>query len=503
MKLPKIRPMLSSLPITVLLILGAALRLRQYLTGRSLWLDEAMLALNIVNRDLAGMFQPLDMNQGAPVGYLLVVKLFNILLGRNELVLRLFPFLAGLASLWLFALLLKGTTRNQAGLLITLAAFAVNPQLVYYASESKQYMVDVAVALASLLLALPVFRPRPNNRDFVVLGAAGILGMWFSHPALFVLAGIGLTLFIQALGRRDFKSLRPIILTGSAWAVNFAALYLINLRQLQGNSFFKEYWAGAFPPSPPWSDLGWYVDFLRESVHQQFDIPYAFPVVCLCLVAGWYALWRERHPLALTIGLTSLFTFLAAVFKLYPVQGRLALFLLPLGILLLGKAVDLVHTAFSGNRIAGNFVTIALGLLILAQPFITSAQYFITPKYYEHIRPYMDYLSAMRKADDAFFVTYWAEPAFRFYAPFYKLKDVQYATSQREDYSKPEQLAARIDPLIGKKRVWVLFSHVYEQDGFNEMDFMLAHLDEVGKQVRQLRIPDTSVFLYLYDLSEN
>ena len=76
-----------------LLLLGALLRLRQYLTGRSLWVDEAMLALNIVNRDFWGLLQPLDYDQGAPIGFLLVEKLFNSILGKHEFVLRLFPLL--------------------------------------------------------------------------------------------------------------------------------------------------------------------------------------------------------------------------------------------------------------------------------------------------------------------------------------------------------------------------------------------------------------------------
>ena len=88
----------------LLLLTGMLLRIRQYLTGRSLWVDEAMLALNIVERDFAGMFKPLDYDQGAPLGFLLVEKVFNLLLGKHELALRLFPLLAGLASLGLFYL---------------------------------------------------------------------------------------------------------------------------------------------------------------------------------------------------------------------------------------------------------------------------------------------------------------------------------------------------------------------------------------------------------------
>src|SRR5512143_3859115 len=98
--------------LAMLILVGVMLRLRQYLTDRSLWVDEAMLALNIVNRSFAELFKPLDYNQGAPIGFLLVEKSLDSIIGRNELVLRLFPLLAGLCSLWLFYLLLKRTVHG-------------------------------------------------------------------------------------------------------------------------------------------------------------------------------------------------------------------------------------------------------------------------------------------------------------------------------------------------------------------------------------------------------
>src|SRR5215831_4593695 len=115
----------ENISIALILLVGIVFRLRQYLINRSLWADEAMLALNIVNRNFAGMFQPLDFNQGAPIGFLLVEKFFNTLLGRNELVLRLLPIIAGLAALWLFYILLKRVT-SGAGLLVALRLFALN-----------------------------------------------------------------------------------------------------------------------------------------------------------------------------------------------------------------------------------------------------------------------------------------------------------------------------------------------------------------------------------------
>jgi hypothetical protein len=58
----------------VLLGLGIAVRVRDWLYGRCLWVDEAMLALNLMQRDFAGLLAPLDQHQMAPPGYVWAVK---------------------------------------------------------------------------------------------------------------------------------------------------------------------------------------------------------------------------------------------------------------------------------------------------------------------------------------------------------------------------------------------------------------------------------------------
>ena len=248
----------------LLILTGAGLRLRQYLTGRSLWADEAMLALNLVDRSFAGMFQPLAYDQGAPIGFLLVEKLFNTVLGKHEFALRLFPLLVGLISLWLFYLLLTRVTQG-AGLLVSLALFALNPRLIYYSSEVKQYILDVAVTILLLLIAAPVFHTSHQRKGYFWLTLAGMIALWFSHPALFVLAGIGLALVIVTLRRRDYSNLKFVIGIGVVWVLEIAFLYLLILKDLSQNAYMREYWQGAFLPVPPWSDPGWFSRFPDRS----------------------------------------------------------------------------------------------------------------------------------------------------------------------------------------------------------------------------------------------
>ncbi|HAE59165.1 MAG TPA: hypothetical protein DCG54_06560, partial [Anaerolineae bacterium] len=101
------KPNWSDLTAALLIGMGLVLRLRQYLSGRSLWLDEAMLALNIVERDFWGLLKPLDYDQGAPLGFLLLEKLTISLLGNGELTLRLPSVIAGCLALVFFYLLLR------------------------------------------------------------------------------------------------------------------------------------------------------------------------------------------------------------------------------------------------------------------------------------------------------------------------------------------------------------------------------------------------------------
>lgn len=486
--------------VVLLFLAGSLLRLRQYLAGRSLWADEAMLALNIVNRNFGELLRPLDYDQGAPIGFLIVEKFFNSILGKNELALRLFPLLMGLASLWLFYLLLKRILASRAGLLTGLALFVFNPRLIYYSSEVKQYILDVAVTIALLLIAAPAFDASPRKKDFAWLALGGMIALWFSHPALFVLAGVGLALVVIHLRRRDTENLPSIIGMGVLWVLNVGFLYLLILDDLSRNTYMREYWQGAFLPLPPWSDPDWFMRSIHENIGIQFGIPYAVLFVFGLMLAGWVVLIRQSRSYGIAIACIFLVTMTASALQLYPVFERMILFLVPVGIILLGKAVEGLYLGLQKYRFPGVSAVVLLAGFLVFGSLVTSIQSYITPKYFEHIRPTMEHLRDSWKEGDALFVSYGALPAFRYYAPFYGLEGIAYEYGQRQDYRDPQNILRRLDPLRGQPRVWILLTHVYEKGNFNERDFILNGLDQAWEKRREFRMPGTSVFLYLYDM---
>lgn len=486
--------------IAIVFLAGVILRVCQYLTGRSLWLDEAMLALNIVNRGFADLFKPLEYDQGAPIGFLLVEKIFNLFLGRNEYALRLFPLILGLLSLWMFYLLLKRFTRGTS-LILVLALFAFNPRLIYYSSEVKQYIADVFVAIVLLLIAVRYFE-RPSRKGLGILTIAGLLALWLSHPSLFILAGIGSTLFLHLFQKRDFASLRLVTGMGASWLANMSLLYALTLADLQNNAFMKEYWREAFAPMPPWSNIGWYWDAFRANADSLLAVTFAPLLLLLLMAAGFAVLYKQKRHAAAIIAWMMVFTLLASSLLLYPSLERMALFLLPVMLLLVGAALDFIVQSFRGRLAISTAITLLAGIYLFYGALPLTLEQFVSPKYFEHIRPTMAYLREAWREGDKLYVSYGAAPAFEYYAPMYGLEDVDFVAGERDDYEDPARMIQRLETQKGQDRVWVLFSHVYERSGFNEHDFLVDHLRENGTRRRAFVEPGTSVYLYLYDLNE-
>jgi predicted membrane-bound mannosyltransferase len=180
----------------IVLVTGVLLRIMHYLSNRSLWLDEAMLARNILDRDLFDLLRPLDYNQGAPPLFLLLVDAATVLFGSTELTLRLVPVVAAVAGLFLFFLIAK-VYIDKRYLPVQMCIFAFSYPLVYYSQEVKQYSMDVAVALAlSYAFMRLVASDKAPKAHIAVLGVGGGIAVWLSHPAVFVLAGIGVSLLV-------------------------------------------------------------------------------------------------------------------------------------------------------------------------------------------------------------------------------------------------------------------------------------------------------------------
>lgn len=361
-------------------VCGGMFRLYEYFAGRSLWLDEASIALNILRRGYLDLLTPLQYRQAAPVGWLWAEKLATQLFGPSEVALRLIPFLAGIACLPIVYQIGREIQVGNRGKVIGLFAmvlFAFSPKLIYYASEVKQYSSDALCACLVLWSSLRVINERKHAWRVAFITFP--LCLIFSHPSLFTLGGAMLTLIFWAVKRVEpfaitNPTIKKLVMLAGLLLVVFFGLYFLNFRALQHHPTQAQFWerAGAFlskgnPVSALFNKTVAFFRFWTEDLALWVISACIFGVSVNVYKRNWLELGFLLAPFVLVV--------IAAYLKIYPFAGRLLLFLTPamcvlfgyLGLFILERLVRaLKHAKSQEIPLISNllvwFVVVALGI---------------------------------------------------------------------------------------------------------------------------------------------
>jgi len=308
---------------------GIAVRIYIYVKNRSLWLDEALLAENIVARNWATLLtSPLINGQSAPVLYVVAVKAICSVLGYEEFSLRAFSLISFLGLLiceWF--LLRKVLHVDDIKTVFVLMITTVVPCYVYYSNELKPYMSDAFfVVLAFLLYGF--YTQNKISLKILTVFYALILG--FSTPSVFFIGGILATEFLAAVFARDKKRIIHVSISGLCIAALFGLYYYWWMLPALGG--MDSYWNSSSDKS-------------------QFN---AFFIVVVILLYFLYLLHAEEK-LYLKI-----FTLISYMLVLYFCPPAVYF----IGVIL---AIELLASAFAKDR--RRFVSILAATLLVAAVF--------------------------------------------------------------------------------------------------------------------------------------
>ncbi|NBC10769.1 MAG: hypothetical protein GVY24_03420, partial [Planctomycetes bacterium] len=328
-------PRVTVAAITALVLLGVATRLAQFVFGRSLWLDELLLALNIESRGFGGLLEPLDYGQFAPVGFLWTTKAAVLALGPGEQAYRLVAFAAGVGALLLFVPLVRRLA-SPAGCVLGVGLFACLPRLVFYSSELKQYSVGLFAVTLVLLLTVWLWESDRAWWRWLLLAVAGVVLQFFSLTVIFALGASAMVVTLDQLWRRQWRGAAAGTVIGLAWAGQFVGLYLLFYRYGSESGLLNTYWAGAFMPRPiasmdtaKWLIESWYQIIPTEDGRgggEGLQVHRYSGVLGLLMLAGLFEVYR-RSPRLLALLLVPLaLLLLAAGVQAYPIFSRLVLF---------------------------------------------------------------------------------------------------------------------------------------------------------------------------------
>ena len=502
------RPRVVRLLIGACLAIGVVLRAWQFLANVSLWKDELPVGTAIIDIDLVALLtQPLPNDQVAPKGFLLIEKLAVMTLGSGDLVLRLFPFACGVLALFAFAAIALKVLKDVGAVAAT-AMFATAVPLIHFGAQSKQYSVDVCVAIVLWLLATVLCAAPVTSKRAWGLGLTGAVLAWLSQTAVFVLAGIGIVFAWWALSNRNLR--RPVAVVVALWSVSAFAVTAAGFASMTPETveYMHRYWALGFAPDRLSTELStfWPLDRLlglisdgvrtQGTVQASFGYPVA-EVYALLASAGSVLLWLRNRSIALLLLAPIAVALGAALARQYPFADRQILFLTPAIVLGIASSIQALSLYVSSRTRLGGYVAAAVLLLPTLSPVVR-----VLPPYQsENMKPVLSFVQAHLKAGDAVYVFYRGAAAYTYYADQYDLRSAEHVIGGC--YADVRDYMRELDRFRGRTRVWVVESAVgTRRIGLQEV---LAYLRRIGTQVDEYRVAphtigrvrdDAGVFLF-------
>ncbi|WP_309397387.1 glycosyltransferase family 39 protein [Cerasicoccus maritimus] len=440
---------------------GALLRLRQLLAIRSLWCDETMLAMNLYAKSFQElMFSPLDFDQLAPVGYLVLGKLSVILFGPNELGFRMPAFIFGVCSLPLAYLLGRSAFKSAWSALCFTSLIALSPILVYYSNEVKPYELDAFFALLNLYAYQCYCADKLRPWALWAIGAASLL---FSFPACFVLAAIGALEFLRNIRQGKRQPAIHAAVISSCWLITFAAIYAVFIRGSHNSDYMQDYWQSGFMPHAPGQAIPWLGESLLGLSHLSLfqDRPNGLKssldwfnwsnLTALTLIAiGLACGFRSKQRPLVAIALAAAIMIGASAVELYPFRNRMLLGLTPLVYLALTSGLDYCLCA---PRKTLRWVGIAYSSALLGLLALSAAWTAIRPTQHQDIKAVMAYIQAHAEPGDQIAVSRWSYLTYFYYSPVYELSNPP--DIKVRSYPEAKQFMAEQAP---SGRIWFLFS---------------------------------------------
>lgn len=212
------------------LTLGAAALRFATLGAQSYHHDEVVTASRVLRSDFVHAMEAVGFSESAPPLYYALAWVWTQIGGTDELGLRSLSALAGVVTVPV-AYLLGAELRDRCAGLLAAALVAVNPMLLWYSQEARDYALLVLLtALAALYFVRALRRDVPGamhrygpvspgtstgRRDLVLWGVFSALALATHYFAVFPIA-LEAAWLLYRRGRRTWAGLWIVVVTGLA-----------------------------------------------------------------------------------------------------------------------------------------------------------------------------------------------------------------------------------------------------------------------------------------------
>jgi hypothetical protein len=250
---PRVQRAAYRVALAVLIVVGVYFRSRRYwFDPLGLWVDEATWGIRLITG-------PLTKLEFRPIGYMALTKLV-VTLHSDERTLRLWSYLAGLASLPITADLARYLFKSRLVRVLCLAVVAYNPLLIDMAREFKPYSLEFCVHLGLVWLFVR-WQARHSRAWLGALLVASVLAFPLAYNIVFLLPSIFTVLGYTLLRAKAYRALLASVCAALAALAVMAAIYTSALRgTTQDRGGTERFWGKKYdvfylPAATPGSHL--------------------------------------------------------------------------------------------------------------------------------------------------------------------------------------------------------------------------------------------------------
>lgn len=316
----------------VLVLAGIYRRTELLLLNPSYWYDTCALGLNIL-KPFYALFLPLDYTQAAPVLFMILSKAFSAVFSGitgQDTALRLLPFLSGIISLPLFAVLVQKMFNNKCLTLSALFLLCFNAKAVYYSIEFKQYSIELLFSVILLLIFYNLDLKSISKRRFWFYSILAALSIWLAHSSLFIIPAGAVLLFLDARRNGSVKEFKSFI---TPFLISLAVFTVFYFIPVMFSMYIDMYNHWKFS-DPSFFTLSTFTGKFSDKISTLIEPPFGLNVFLYAAANIFIMLYYKSYKALILLGAPFLLVTAAGFLNLYPFQTRLILFLLPLLIIL-------------------------------------------------------------------------------------------------------------------------------------------------------------------------
>lgn len=467
--------MIEGVSLAVILVC-IAVSIRMTVVGRSLWLDEAMLAISFHTRSFFGLFvPPLAWNQSAPVMWLFLERIVSAIGGNTEISYRVLSIVFYILLLAVFGIFCRRTLHTHYPLLYT-AGLADIAFLLKYSNMFKPYIAD---GMCVMLVLFVWNTYRRGRLRFPVFCGIYVLLIWCSNPVAFFAGGVVVVEAVASLIRRDRRRFARAVILGICIVVSFLVMYLVWLKPTIASTNLQDFWKGyEFP----------FIYSAKTLEEAGRDFRYILKGIGpLWQIAGWMALAAaiinvaavyDAHLMAMTAGVAIALT--ASHFGFFPMSDRLWLFMIPVTVYADCFLIHWIAEKFPVRNILRQILPVALtAVLIISGGGI--AKYHSGRAYIngEEANPALAYMEENLTEEDSIYVYYPGIPVFMYKMGYNTDSVGGYAHNvyYGHGYFHKGKNQKDVDWILSQKGCYVFFSHVVK---YQPLDKCLDRLNASG-----------------------